>query len=168
MVRDDIYIWGLFFVTVIYSVRYTFHLMISSAFGLKTPLPPFDSTLSQELFYLALFTGQFIVLYYLFKFSKSSKKVKRICFYLVIIFFLFELMAINRNFAINDFLSKKSTEYVCFNYDNQNVETTEEFRLIGITADYIFLRNRQTKTNYIYRLTDVTNFQFKKIKSKKK
>lgn len=66
------------------------------------------------------------------------------------------------------FVNEKPTREVCFVYQNQNIETTENKKLLGITADYIFLRDDIQKTNYIYKLSEIRHLEISNIEEEKK
>ncbi|WP_298903499.1 hypothetical protein [uncultured Psychroserpens sp.] len=87
--------------------------------------------------------------------GKMTKKSFR--FYLIAIFFIVIISTLMQyqNLRSYNFIHQKATKELCFVYENQNIETTENKRLLGITADYIFLRDHELKTNYIYKLSEV-------------
>ena len=93
----------------------------------------------------------------------EDKVYFRISFYLFIsvqaIMFVTILVNVNaRN------IKQGYAEYdVEFKYDNKIIKTDSTIVYIGSTQNYIFLRERLTRKNYIYKTDKIDNFSIKKV-----
>jgi len=87
-------------------------------------------------------------------------------FYLIAIFIVGVISSLMQyqNIRAYDFTNQRATKELCFVYENQNITTSDSKKLLGITAEYIFLRDNENRTNYIYKLSEVRNLEISEIK----
>ncbi|SFF14502.1 hypothetical protein [Spirosoma endophyticum] len=61
-------------------------------------------------------------------------------------------------------IKKGLAEYdVVFKYDGKQIQTDTNIVYIGATQNYLFLRERMTRKNYIYKIDKIDNLSMKKI-----
>jgi hypothetical protein len=92
-----------------------------------------------------------------------NRKTLRV--YLIGTFFITVLSTLMQyqNLRSYNFTQEKPTKEVCFVYENENIKTSKTKKLLGITANYIFLRDDKIKTNYIYKLSEVRHLKISSL-----
>lgn len=144
-----------------------FLLVINPLFSivnLKTTTLGFLDT-PQILF--AVVFGWFISYATLLSIMAINNRVNRksLKFYLLATFFclIISTSLKYQNIRSYNFLVKKEEKHVSFNYNDEYVKSSDKKKLLGITADYIFLRDNKNKTNYIFNLSDVKNLEITSV-----
>jgi len=99
--------------------------------------------------------------YLALKYNNNQISYKSFRFYIVATLSCLLISSLIRyqNLRTNYFLYKKAEKYVCFVYENENIETNIDIKLLGMTSEYLFLRDIESKTNYIYKLSNVKNLE---------
>lgn len=112
-------------------------------------------------------------IYILFaKFKNKDISVKTFKSILIFVFFCILISSLLRyqNIRFNAIINGKSDKEVSFLYVGKEVNSDKTKRLLGITSNYIFLRDIENETNYIYNMNDVRHLRITSVddlKSKK-
>lgn len=133
---------------------------IMSLFIFKTPAVLLSSVLAWSVVFL---------LYIAIKYNNSEISLKNLRFIYASMLICITISTLSnyQNIKAYNVAYKNSEKEVCFVYDNQNIESNKDRKFLGKTAEYIFIRDFNSRTNHIYNLSEVSHLKITSVINQK-
>lgn len=169
----------LFFIIYIFSALYPALILLVGFYLVVSPLQIimdikelnvetlgcFD-TASKIIYYPIIWLLTFIILIGILRQNdKISHKLVKLYFIGILCSLLFSSLIRYQNLRSHNFLYEKAEKSISFIYENKIVKSSTKNKLLGITSEYIFLRDIESKTNYIYKINNVKNLEITSLKN---
>lgn len=130
------------------------------------PNPNSIKTIHNSLLFLmvSIFWVVIIFIYITRKFYENNKKIgKEIYAVIILLVFIANLNVHQSNLASNS-INDLNIKNVKFNYKGKNINTNDSKSLIGVTKNYIFLRETSENENLVFKLSDISDIVFYTVK----
>lgn len=153
-------LWGFF---IIFS-SVIFILLFSPLDNELKYFYPFFTSTKSMIFCLIIWASFIYAVIYKYRKSHNKNSVGFLNFIPLILIILFSLTFYQKT-NVEKTLNHKTSD-IKFNYKGKNIKSHLNTVFIGKTSDFIFLRNLEKETNFIYPIKDVTHIEIKKLKEK--
>lgn len=144
---------------------------LNQIISLKNSKIPLTNILNTpEKILISAFVWYLLYLIYIaIKFRNKELKLYSFRFLTISAFFCLMISTLLRyqNLKSENFINKEPSKQICFIYENESIESTKNKRFLGMTSEYLFLRDIETNTNYIYKLSNITNLEITTIENQK-
>ena len=117
----------------------------------------YDSLL---FFLLSIFWVGILFIYITTKFYENNEKVGKVIYAAVILLVLIANLNVHQNSLAFNTFNDLNVKNVRFNYKGKNINTNDSKSLIGVTKNYIFLRETSKHENLVFKLSDITDMVF--------
>ena len=106
---------------------------------------------------LSIFWVGIILIYITTKFNENNEKIGREIYAIIIVLVLIANLNVHQNSLASDTFNDLNVKNVRFNYKGKNINTNDTKSLIGVTKNYIFLRETSKNENLVFKLSDITD-----------
>lgn len=109
---------------------------------------------------LSIFWVGLVLIYVTMKFDENNKKVGREIYAIIILLVLIANLNVHQNSLASKTYNDLNVKNVRFNYNGKNINTDDSKSLIGVTKNYVFLRETSKNENLVFKLSDITDLVF--------